>query len=493
MIKIDGESLTPQEVYKVSVMKELAELSSECYGKIDASFNAVKKIIDSEKIVYGINTGFGKLSEEVISKENIKALQKNLLLSHASGTGKPFSKEEVKSIILVRANSLAKGHSGVRRAVIEKLLEILNKDIYPFVPSFGSLGASGDLAPLAHVALLLIGKGKAFYEDSLVDFEKLLHYYRFIPLEELFPKEGLALINGTAAETGIASLILSEIKYLFEVSLKSASLSIEALRGRSEAFMPEISNLRNFREGLEVSEKILNNISNSSLIDSEKRVQDAYVIRCIPAVYGSLLRVIRFVEENIIRELNAVTDNPIILNDEGVSVSGGNFHAEMIAFSMDFLSIAMTDVGNMIERRINRILNPSLSGLPPFLAMDPGLNSGMMILQYTAASLTSMNKVLSHPSSVDSIPVSADQEDHVSMGMNSVLKAKEILENLRRIVSIEFLVSAQGVDFLGKEKLGENDKETYQKIRDVIDFASVDREFSYDLEKIYEIIKNRVL
>lgn len=493
MIKIDGESLTPNEVYKVSVLKELAELSSDCYEKIDESFDTVKKIVDSGKIVYGINTGFGKLSEEIISKENIRALQKNLLLSHASGTGKPFSKEEVKSIILVRANSLAKGYSGVRRIVIEKLLEILNKDIYPYVPSYGSLGASGDLAPLAHIALLLIGKGKAFYEGSLVDFEKLLDYYRFAPLDELFPKEGLALINGTAAETGIASLILSEIKYLFEVSLKSASLSIEALRGKSEPFIPEISNLRNFREGLEVSEKILNNISQSSLVDSEKRVQDAYVIRCIPQVYGSLLRVIKFIEENIIRELNAVTDNPIILSNKGISVSGGNFHAEMVAFSMDFLSIAMTDVGNMIERRINRILNSSLSGLPSFLAVDPGLNSGMMILQYTAAALTSMNKALSHPSSVDSIPVSADQEDHVSMGMNSILKAKEILENLRRIISIELLVSIQGIDFLGKEKLGNKDKETYLNLRNIVDFASVDREFSYDLEKVNEIIKNRLL
>lgn len=489
MLKIDGESLTPREVDRVSKKMEHVELSENCFEKIENAEKAISEIVDSGRIVYGINTGFGKLSENVISKENLRILQKNLVLSHASGTGEPLEESEVRSIILTRANTLAKGFSGVRKVVIEKLLEILNKEIYPWVPSFGSLGASGDLAPLSHIALLLLGEGKVFFEGKAIDFKRVLDFYRFTPLEELLPKEGLALINGTAAETGIAALIYLRSRNIFDLSIRSSSLSIEALRGKRESFDFRLSELRNFPEGVEVSKRILSELEGSKLVDSEKRVQDAYTIRCIPSVYGSVLRCLEFIEENITRELNAVTDNPVVFPEEKNAVSGGNFHGEMIAFSVDMLSIALSEIGNITERRINRLLNTSLSGLPPFLAKDHGLNSGMMILQYTVASLVSMNKILAHPASVDSIPVSADQEDHVSMGMNAVLKASKIIENLERIIAIELIVASQAVDFLDARMLGKGTSNTYRNVRSIIDFAEVDREFSYDIERIYESIK----
>ena len=493
MVKIDGENLTPYDVEKVALKKEAVAIAENSLPNIERASKFVEEIAKSDKIVYGINTGFGKLAEEIISKEHLKELQKNLILSHSAGTGAPLSEKEVRASILARANSLAKGYSGVRAEVIDKLIEILNKNIYPYVPSYGSLGASGDLAPLAHIALLLLGKGKIIRKDSLMDFSQEMSEFGFTPLAELRAKEGIALINGTSVETGIASILLTEAKHLFDVSIKSSALSIEALQGKSEAFDIKISKVRNFPESELVSKKILLETEESEFVDSVPRVQDAYSIRCIPAVYGAVLRSLVFIEENIIRELNAVTDNPIIFEGTKEVLSGGNFHGEIIAFSMDLFSMVLSEIGNITERRINRLLNHDLGGLPPFLSKEPGVNSGFMILQYTAAALVSENKILSHPASVDSIPVSADQEDHVSMGMTAVLKAKKVLDNLKRIISIELLLSAQAVDLIEKGNLGKGTQETFEKIRSVVAFAEKDREFSYDIDKIYDLIQNRVL
>jgi histidine ammonia-lyase len=490
MIRIDGESLSLKEVERAANGEEIL-LSEETFEKIDRSAEFVEKLASSGKVIYGVTTGFGKLCDTVIPPEDAGKLQENLLKSHASGTGDPLPENYVRAGIVVRVNSLAKGYSGIRRTVLEKLVELLNKKVYPYVPSYGSVGASGDLAPLAHISLLLLGKGKAFYKGSLKDFSDVMREIGFEPVERLKAKEGLALINGTAVESGISALLIREAFYLINTSLKASALSLEALRGRKEAFDLKIQEARGYETQEEVANFILSQIKDSKLINSVHRVQDAYSLRCIPAVYGAILGGLRYAENIILKEINAVTDNPIIFTETGEVLSGGNFHAEPVAFAMDHFAIVMSEIGSISERRVNRLLNPALSDLPPFLVKHSGLNSGMMILQYTMASLVSENKILSHPASVDSIPVSADQEDHVSMGMNAVLKADKIISNIRRIVAIELLVASQAVDFCGSENLGKGNRETYEKVRDLTAFAEHDREFSYDIEKVINALKER--
>jgi histidine ammonia-lyase len=481
---IDGKNLDLDSILKVSKDFEKVQLSPTSFKKINQSSGFVNKILKEKKIVYGINTGFGKLCNEVIPLESVSELQKNLLLSHAAGTGEPLAEPEVRATILVRANSLARGFSGVRKELIEKLLELLNRKIYPYVPSYGSLGASGDLAPLAHIALLLIGKGKIINNGNVVEAQPFLKEKGIEPFDKLQAKEGLALINGTAVEAGISSILVSEAKYLLKVAIKSSALSMEALRAKKEAFDPRIQEVRNVSEQRIISDMILKEINGSKLIDSARKVQDSYTIRCIPQVYGAVLMNLSYIENVLTGEINSVTDNPIIFAENGEVLSGGNFHAEPLAFAMDLFSIILTDLSNMIERRINSLLNPVLSELPPFLTDKFGLHSGFMILQYTVASLVSENKMLAYPASVDSIPVSADQEDHVSMGMNSVLKARKVIQNIRKIIGVELIIAAQGVDFRGSKLLGKGTRKTYLKIRKTIPFASSDRIFSYDIDKI---------
>jgi len=485
---IDGKSLDLDGILKVSKDFEKVQLSPMSFKKINQSSKFINKILEEKKIVYGINTGFGKLCNEVIPLESVSELQKNLLLSHAAGTGEPLAEMEVRAAILVRANSLAKGFSGVRKELIEKLLELLNKKIYPYVPSYGSLGASGDLAPLAHIALLLIGKGKIINNGNVVEARPFLKEKGIEYFDKLQAKEGLALINGTAVEAGISSILVSEAKYLLQVAIKSSALSMEALRAKKEAFDPRIQEVRNVLEQRIISDMILKEINGSKLIDSAQKVQDAYTIRCIPQVYGAVLMNLSYIENVLTGEINSVTDNPIVFAENGEVLSGGNFHAEPLAFAMDLFSIILTDLSNMIERRINSLLNPVLSELPPFLTDKFGLHSGLMILQYTVASLVSENKMLAYPASIDSIPVSADQEDHVSMGMNSVLKARKVIQNLRKIIGAELIIAAQGIDFRGSELLGKGTRKTYLKIRKTIPFASSDRIFSYDIDKIEGMI-----
>jgi len=492
MIKISGEKLSLEEIESVADNFEEVQLTEEVLNKINASSEYIEEIVKKGKIIYGVTTGFGKLYDRVISEQDIAKLQENLLKSHASGIGDPLSEREVRAAIVVRANSLARGYSGIRRITIEKLIDLLNYKIYPYVPSYGSLGASGDLAPLAHIALLIIGRGKVIRNGIVQDALPVLKEKNIEPLDSLKAKEGLALINGTAVEAGIASLLLTEAKYIFFISLKAASLSMEALRARKEAFDLRIQRVRIHAGQEEVAKFVLDETIGSKLINSISRIQDAYSIRCIPSVYGAVLDNLKFIEDTLTKEVNAVTDNPIVFEKDDDILSGGNFHGESIAFAMDLFGIIVSEIGSITERRINRLLNPALSeGLPAFLIKDAGLNSGLMILQYTAAALASENKILCHPASVDSIPVSADQEDHVSMGMNAVLKAKKILENVERIVAIELFVAAQAIDFVDEKLLGRGTSRTYQTIRKDIAFAEEDREFSYDISKLYTILKTR--
>jgi len=492
MIKISGEKLSLEEIESIADNFEEVQLAEESLNKINASSEYIEEIVKKGKIIYGVTTGFGKLCDRVISEQDIAKLQENLLKSHASGIGEPLSEREVRAAIVVRANSLARGYSGIRRITIEKLIDLLNYKIYPYVPSHGSLGASGDLAPLSHIALLIIGMGKVVKNGIIQDALPVLKEKKIEPLNDLKAKEGLALINGTAVEAGIASLLLTEAKYIFFVSLKAASLSMEALRSRKEAFDLRIQRVRLHAGQEEVAKFVLNETIGSKLINSANRVQDAYSIRCIPSVYGAVLDNLKFIEDTLTKEVNAVTDNPIVFEGDDDILSGGNFHGEPVAFAMDLFGIIISEIGSITERRINRLLNPALSeGLPAFLIKDAGLNSGLMILQYTAAALASENKILCHPASVDSIPVSADQEDHVSMGMNAVLKAKKILENVEKIVAIELLVAAQAVDFVDGRLLGQGTGKTYQTVRKHIVFAEEDREFSYDISKLYTFLKTR--
>jgi histidine ammonia-lyase len=485
---IDGKNLDLNSIIRVSKFFEGVELSPETFESIDKSSEFINKIVEEGKVVYGINTGFGKLCDKVIPPQSVSELQENLLLSHAAGTGEPLTETEVRATILVRANSLAKGFSGIRRAVIEKLLELLNKQIYPYVPSYGSLGASGDLAPLAHISLLLIGKGKIIDKGTIKDALPFLQEKGIEPIDHLHAKEGLALINGTSVEAGISSILISEARYLLKVAVKSSALSMESLAAKRDPFDYKIQEVRNIPEQKIIADMILEEINGSRLINSTQKVQDAYTIRCIPQVYGAVLMNLSYIEKVLTGEINAVTDNPIVFAESGEILSGGNFHAEAAAFAMDLFSIILADLSNIIERRINRLLNPALSGLPPFLADKFGLHSGLMILQYTVASLVSENKMLAQPASVDSIPVSADQEDHVSMGMNSVLKARKVIQNLRKIIGAELIIASQAVDFKGKEFLGKGTLKTYTKIREKVPFISSDRILSYDLDKIEDLI-----
>ncbi len=494
-LEIDGNTLKIDDVYTISHNKTPVKLSRKSIKAIEKSSALVKEVVNLGKPVYGINTGFGKLADVTIKSADLKKLQENLILSHSSGAGEVAKEEEVRAAIIVRANSLAKGYSGVRKEVVEKFLEILNKGIYPYVPIFGSLGASGDLAPLSHIALLLLGRGKIVKDKQIVDFSSQLSNYSFEPIYEFYPKEGLALINGTSFEAGISALLIYEAKYLFNVALKSFSMAFEALLGRLDPFDLRIHKVRNSIYQEKVSKEVMNILSESTLVNKGKNVQDAYTLRCMPQVYGAVLENLDYISNFIEREINASTDNPLIFED-GTIVSGGNFHAQPLAFLMDLYAIILTSLSSMIERRINRLLNPNLSHLKPFLANNPGTESGMMILQYLAASLVSMSKVLSHPASVDSIPVSADQEDFVSMGMNAVIKAKNVLENFRKVVAVELIVGAQALEMVieeNKEHMGKGTEEMFSKLRAFVSFAQKDREFSYDVSNVEDALKKHLL
>jgi histidine ammonia-lyase len=485
---LDGESLTIEHLYNVACFGEEVKIAENVRQKMQKSRKIVETYGEEEKIAYGITTGLGELCNVFIHRDHIDQLQKNLIRSHSTGVGDPLDETIVRAAILLRANSLAKGYSGVRYKIVEKLISLLNKDIVPYVPEKGSLGASGDLAPQAHIALVLIGEGEVFRNGKRIDAEKAL---KKAGIEKIVlkPKEGLALINGTPIMTAIAALCIYEAKILFENAIKASALSLEALRGTDRAFLKEIHEVRPQRGQIIVARKMMELLKGSENILSHRhceKVQDAYTLRCIPQVLGPSLETIEYVEKIVSIELNAATDNPLIFD---VPRSGGNFHGQPIALVMDFLSIALAEIGNFAERRINRLMNHHLSELPPFLTKNSGLNSGFMLAQYTAAALVSENKVLAHPASVDSVPVSADQEDHVSMGTIAARQCYEILENVKNIIAIEFLAAAQGIDFL-THNTSQPVQKIHKKIRKTIPFMEEDRPLYRDIEKMRKIMKD---
>jgi len=451
---IDGSSLSFEQVVQVAHDPTLkVQLSEVSKVRILKAAQAVEDFVREGKIVYGITTGFGAFKDRIIPPEKVKQLQRNILFSHAVGVGDPLDQPTVRAMMLIRANTLARGHSGIRLETLELLLNMLNLGIHPIIPEKGSLGASGDLAPLAHMALPLIGEGEVTFQGKRMP---TMQAFKIAGLQaiDLCAKEGLALTNGTTLMTALGVLNLHRACNLIHTANLAAAMTLEALKGTPRAFDPRIHALRPYPLQQETAQTILKLIDGSQLIrtDDSTNCQDSYTLRCIPQVHGAVHEAINYAQSVVNIELNAVTDNPLIFFDEQDHpeiISGGNFHGEPLAFAMDFLGIALTDLGNISERRIMKMLDESMNHhlLPGFLTTEGGLNSGFMLLQYTAAALCSENKVLSHPSSTDTIPSSANVEDHVSMGANAALHARSILDNLETILSIELICAAQALDF----------------------------------------------
>lgn len=479
---LTGQDLTLEEFALVCREDVPVALSEQAKQNIIDSRKVVDQIVDQERVVYGVTTGFGKFCDVVISSDECKLLQKNLIVTHAVGAGNPFPRDAARGMLLLRVNNMAKGFSGCRMDVVDVLIEMLNKGVTPQIPEKGSLGASGDLAPLAHMVLPMIGLGEAEYKGEILDGAEAMKRAG-IPVVELSAKEGLALINGTPAMTSTGALTVYDALELLKVADVAAALSFEAHNGVIDALDERIHVIRPHKGQLDTA-RILQQLlsgSKNTTRQGEIRVQDAYSLRCVPQIHGASKDAINFVKQKVEIEINSVTDNPIILKDTMDAISGGNFHGQPMALPFDFLGIAIAELANVSERRIERLVNPALSGLPAFLTKDGGVNSGFMIVQYSAAALVSENKVLAHPASVDSIPSSANQEDHVSMGTIAARKAREILGNARRVLAMELMCACQAIDMRGDKGMGAGTKPAYDTVRTLVTKLEEDRPLYEDI------------
>jgi histidine ammonia-lyase len=487
---IAGNRLKPERLEKIALEPAVVSLSPKALSRINSGRKVVEKIIDQNRTVYGITTGFGKFAEIRISLDEIDKLQYNLIKSHATGVGQLFEPHQVRAVMLLQANQLAKGASGVRPVVVQQLLGLLNNNITPLVPRQGSVGASGDLSPLAHIGLVMIGRGQAFYKGRIISGAEALKKVGMKPLI-LKAKEGLAITNGTEVMTAVGILNLLEAERLCKLADIAGAMSLEALRGTDKAFDPRIQALRPHSGQMDSAENLRKLLSGSQIRRSHQdcqKVQDSYSLRCMPQVHGATKTALKHIRQVLETELNSVTDNPLVFAKEQEVLSGGNFHGQPVALAMDYLGIAAAELADISERRLARLLDASLSGLPGFLTEHGGLNSGLMIIQNTAASLVSENKVLAHPSSVDSIPTSANQEDHVSMGTIGARKAGQICDNVRYVLACELLAAAQGLEFLKPLKPGRGVEAAYAAIRSSVKSFKHDREFHLDIEAINDMI-----
>ncbi|MBX7145915.1 MAG: histidine ammonia-lyase [Alphaproteobacteria bacterium] len=430
------------------------ELDSSCWHGIDESVRTIEEILASGQVVYGINTGFGRLAQSHIDKDNLQELQKRLVLSHAAGTGNLLDDTIVRLILIIKINSLARGYSGVRAHVIKMLLRLLNEDAYPCIPSKGSVGASGDLAPLAHLSTALLGVGQISLKGKILPASEVLSLLKLAPIE-LAAKEGLALLNGSQASTALAVFSLLQSDICFKSALTIGALSVDAAAGSDAPFDARIHAVRNQTGQIEVASILRYLLKDSKIRQSHincERVQDPYSLRCQPQVMGACFDHLKHAAYIIEREVNAVSDNPLIFADDDQVLSGGNFHAEPVALAADAMAVAVSEIGALSERRIALLIDSSISGLPPFLVEEPGLNSGFMIAHVTAAALASENKSLAHPASVDSLPTSANQEDHVSMATFAARRLIEMADNVKTILAIELLAAVQGIGFRAPHK-----------------------------------------
>lgn len=489
-IRLDGRSLKLEHV-AAFLAGERAQVAKAAWRRVEAARRVVEELLASGGAIYGVNTGFGRLSNVRIPDAQIRDLQVNLLRSHAVGVGVPLSIPEARVALLLRANTLVRGHSGVRRRVVDQLVRLANSGVAPVIPEQGSVGASGDLAPLAHLALVLIGEGEAFLPSGKrVPGAQALAFAGLKPLQ-LGAKEGLSLINGTQIMSSLLATGLLRARRLADAADVVAAMTLDALKGTTAAFDARIQDVRPHAGQGAVAKRVRELMRGSEIRVSHKdcgKVQDQYSLRCVPQVHGASRDSMTYAERVLGIEMNSVTDNPLVFPDDGAILSGGNFHGQPVAQAADFVAIGICELGAISERRTENLVNPDLSGLPPFLAKESGLNSGMMILQVVAAALVSENKVLAHPASVDSIPTSANKEDHVSMGVTAVLKLRRILDNVERVVAIELIAAAQGIDFHRPLRTSPALERVHKLIRSRVKRLDRDRAMSGDIERVKDLV-----
>jgi histidine ammonia-lyase len=491
-LRIDGHTLTLEAAGKAAEGGFHVVLDREAKKEISRTRRVLERNIESGKVMYGVNTGFGRFADITIPRTRLKQLQRNIVFSHATGTGPPLSDACVRLILLLKANSLASGYSGIRPAVIEYLLALYNHDVLPVIPSKGSVGASGDLAPLAHMALVLLGQGTAKVRGKIISGRRALSAIGLKPLE-LGPKEGLALLNGTQVMCSVGLLAWLRANHLYRSADVVSALSIEALSGSLNPFDSRIQKARGHAGQKMVAANIRKLLRNSPILRQKpiKRVQEPYSLRCIPQVHGAGRDLLDFVRRILETEINAATDNPLVFGESGAVLSGGNFHGEPLALAMDGLGMAVSGLAGISERRIASMMDSHATGLPGFLAYEEGIHSGFMIAQVQAAALVSENKVLAHPASVDSVPTSANQEDYVSMGMTAALKAMQILENTEKVVAVELLCAAQAVELRGIEAAPAT-KALKTAFRQEVKSLGRDRILSPDIEKATAFLKDKM-
>jgi histidine ammonia-lyase len=494
-VEIDGESLSLEDIERVARDPSTrVGIPDAAIERIRRSRAVVEAAVESGRVVYGVTTGFGRLSDIAVPRDQLERLQLNLIRSHACGVGAPLPREEVRAITLLRANVLARGFSGVRPEVVRLLVELLNRGVHPVIPEQGSVGASGDLAPLSHLALVLVGEGEAEVGGEALPGGEALRRAGLEPLV-LRAKEGLALNNGTQVMTGIGTLALLAAERLVEAAEVAGAMSLEGLRGTPDAFHPALQRARPHPGQAASAERLRALLAASEIRESHRhndpRVQDAYALRCMPQVHGAARNALGYIRSVLETEANSATDNPLIFPDEegGLVVSGGNFHGQPVAQVLDLLAIALTDLASMSERRTERLVNPDLSDLPAFLTRDPGVNSGMMLAQITAAALVSESKVLCHPASVDSIPTGASKEDHVSMGTSAAKKARQVLRNCEAVVGIELMCAAQALEFLKPLRPGVGVDRAYRLVRERIAPLEEDRVLAPDIAAATELVR----
>ena len=491
VVRLDGRSLRIQDVVAVARERARVELDDKARENMAASNAVVNRIVERNEVVYGVTTGFGKLSDIAIPPDRLAELQVNLIRSHSVGVGPLLSSTETRAMMLLRANVISKGFSGARPELVDLLAGMLNAGLHPPIPEQGSVGASGDLAPLAHLALSMIGEGVLFKDGKSGPAAEQLRAHGLVPIL-LGPKEGITLINGTQAHTAIAALLLHDAKRLWRAAHVAAAMSLEALKGTPVAFDARIQEARG-QIGQQESARVMRLLLDDSEIreshrSNDRRVQDAYGLRCVPQVHGPVLDALEWIEGMVSRELNAATDNPLVF-ENGETLSGGNFHGQAVAMALDFLAIVMTNLAVMSERRTDRLVHPDLNeGLPAFLSPDAGTNSGFMMAQVTAASITSECKVLAHPSSVDSIPTDGSKEDVVPMAMGAAWKARRVVSNVRNVLAIELMCGAQGIDFRAPLKPAVAVGRAHAIVRGEVAHLDRDRVMSGDITAIAEEI-----
>jgi len=493
-IELTGSHLTLDDLVCIAAENAKVKIAHQVQENVNQSWQYVNQLVKEQRIVYGITTGFGQFSNISISNEQIEELQANLIRSHACGVGDDFEKKIVRAIMVLRVNALVKGYSGIRLSTCQLLVDMLNVGIHPRIPEKGSLGSSGDLAPLSHMVLTMMGESECEYQGKIIPSAQALDLCNLAPVT-LQAKEGLALINGTQVLTAVGAIALWESLEIMKIADIAAAMTFEALRGVRDVFDPKVHQVRPHIGQAKCARNLTRLTADSHLTtrQGEVKLQDSYSLRCLPQIHGASKEAIEYVLNKVNIEMNAATDNPLIFVHEKQVISCGNFHGQPMALAFDFLAIALAELANSSERRIERLVNPSLSELPPFLTEYGGSNSGFMIMQYTAAALVSENKILAHPASVDSIPSSGNQEDHVSMGTIAARKAYEVLKNTKNVLAIELLAAAQGLDFNATKRLGIGTKAAYSTIRLVVDHLDKDRFMQPDILDVVQLIDNQAI